>query len=172
MSPMSASMSLCCSASSCESFCESPCESVGATLHPASPAVSTSDPGAYSRVLAPPEPFASQSTERVRDHATRLLTAACNGHTADVTDLFAELNDGKKRALLNAVDAKTGNTPLALAAMHGQLDMCKLLLFHKADVHAVNKVTRETAFDLAKQHQHKEVMKELIDAGVEDYDDI
>jgi hypothetical protein len=28
------------------------------------------------------------------------------------------------------------------------------------------------ATDLAKQHQHKEVMKELIDAGVEDYDDI
>lgn len=163
---MSASMSLCCSASSCDS----PRNGVGATLHPASPAVSPSDLGPCSRALAPPEPFAGHSAEQVRDHANRLLTAARNGNTTDAAGLLAGLDMREARALLDAVEGKAGNAPLALAAMHGHVDMCTLLLSHGANVHALNN-SRETAVDLSIQHRHKEVTKVLVAAGGEEFDD-
>ena len=89
---------------------------------------------------------------------TSLLHLACQFNKPK---LFHQMDKDSQHQALNSLDY-TGDTPLRIAAKSGSLDMVKLLLTNPSlDVNAED-IENETAFYLAVQNNHIDVIEALL----------
>ena len=98
---------------------------------------------------------------RIDTEQSDTWNAAANGETAQLERLIAS---GA------AIDFEVDNfnqTPLMGAAWFGHADTVVILLRHHADVNHKNRIG-ETALQLAKGHDHPDIVKLLIAAGAKE----
>lgn len=91
-----------------------------------------------------------------------LHMAAANGWANLVEFLLSD-----KHTEVDSLDSEKECTPLCIAAKNGQLDVIVTLLAAKANHNYMTRTTRDTPLGLAIASGKKEVVKVLIDAGVD-----
>ena len=108
-------------------------------------------------------------------HHSQMMEACATGNTTQVLSLLQlaaadesssslEGIGNQKHLLAAQQDPTTGLSPLMVAAQHGHVDICRVLLEAGAPWNALDRYSR-CAGNLAQENEHWEVVNLLVDEG-------